>query len=220
MMMMKLVERRCLVFRGGCAGSTRLSGASLGCYTRGGYSASSRRCGLVVRCERPGDGSEQGKTDDSVESLFAKELKKRSINSPNDIQEPSEGQLERSRALQTEGLEGLPERGKQLVTLGSSLFLGFLPLGAVVAVIFATLAFGFGDSFVHQGGSGPPPYVDPNELLAPENFEKNSPGAPFVRFRRNYTDYSDSYGPEETAGNAAAAEQQEQVTTAAATTSE
>ena len=86
MMMMKLVERRCLVFRGGCAGSTRLSGASLGCYTRGGHSASSRRYGVVLRCERPGDGSEQGKTDDSVESLFAKELKKRSINSPNDIQ--------------------------------------------------------------------------------------------------------------------------------------
>lgn len=217
-MVTKLVEKRCLVFRGGCAGSTRLSGASLDCYTRGGYRTNSRRYGVVVRCERPGDSSEQGKTD-SVESLFAKELKKRSINSPNDIQEPSEGQLERSRDLQTEGLEGLPERGKQLLTLGSTFFLSFLPLGAVVAVIFATLAFGFGDSFVHQGGVGPPPYVDPNELLAPENFEKNSPGEPFVRFRRNYTDYSDSYGPEESeeeaAGNAAAAaEQQEHVTAA------
>lgn len=124
--------------------------------------------------------------------------------------------------MQTEGLEGLPERGKQLLTLGSTFFLAFLPLGAVVAVIFATLAFGLGDSFVHKGGSAPPPYVDPNELLSPENFEKNSPGAPFVRFRRNYTDYSDSYGPpEETslaAEEAAPAEpQQEQ---AEVTTSE
>ena len=87
--------------------------------------------------------------------------------------------------MQSEGLEGLPGRAKDLLTLGSTFFLSFLPIGAVVAVIFGTLAFGFGDAFVHTGGAGPPPYVDPNDLLSPDQ----APGAPFVKFRRNYTNY-------------------------------
>ena len=93
--------------------------------------------------------------------------------------------------MQSEGLEGFPDRAKQLLTLGSTFFLAFLPLGAVVAVFFAALAFGLGDSFVHTGGAPPPPYVDPDTLLTPDN----APGVPFVRFRRNYTDYSEAYGP-------------------------
>ena len=44
--------------------------------------------------------------------------------------------------MQSEGLEGLPGRAKDLLTLGSTFFLSFLPIGAVVAVIFGTLAFG------------------------------------------------------------------------------
>ena len=43
---------------------------------------------------------------------------------------------------------------------------------------------------MHTGGAGPPPYVDPNELLDPAN----APGVPYVRFNRNYTDYyADGY---------------------------
>eukprot|EP00212_Chloropicon_laureae_P005786 CAMPEP_0197493950 /NCGR_PEP_ID=MMETSP1311-20131121/25751_1 /TAXON_ID=464262 /ORGANISM="Genus nov. species nov., Strain RCC856" /LENGTH=161 /DNA_ID=CAMNT_0043039265 /DNA_START=6 /DNA_END=491 /DNA_ORIENTATION=- len=111
-----------------------------------------------------------------------------------------EDQLERSRKLQSEGLEGLPDRAKDLLTLGSTFFLSFLPLGAVVAVIFATLAFGLGDSFVRTGGAGPPPYVDPNDLLQPDQ----APGAPFVKFRRFDDNYANSFEQEDPAPAAAA----------------
>lgn len=40
-----------------------------------------------------------------------------------------DGQLERSRQLQSEGLEGFPQRAGSLLTLGSTLFLRFLPAG-------------------------------------------------------------------------------------------
>ena len=39
----------------------------------------------------------------------------------------------------------------------------------------------FSFTLISLGGSPPPAYVDPNELLAPEN----APGAPFVPFHPN-----------------------------------
>jgi len=147
-----------------------------------------KRSQRLVRVRSEGENKEQG-TEPSMESLFAKEIQKRSLSGSysEEVEEKYEDQLERSRKLNSEGLDGLPERGRQLITLGSTFFLSFLPLGAVVAVIFATMAFGLGDSFIRTGGSPPPPYVDPNDLLR----EDQAPGAPFVKFRRNYTDYSD-----------------------------
>ncbi|UPR03542.1 hypothetical protein HOP50_13g68720 [Chloropicon primus] len=146
---------------------------------------------VVVRSGIDNDDlPDEGNLDEvSMESLFASELKRREI-APGEDEVGSGGQLEKSRALQAEGLEGLPARAKELLTLGATSTLAFAPLGAVVAVAFATLAFGLGDSFVHTGGAGPPPYVDPNELLDPAN----APGVPYVRFNRNYTDYyADGY---------------------------
>ncbi len=71
-----------------------------------------------------------------------------------------------------------------------------------MTVIFATLAFGLGDSFVRTGGAGPPPYVDPNDLLQPDQ----APGAPFVKFRRFDDNYVKSFEQEEAEAAAVAAE--------------
>ncbi|PSC76466.1 conserved oligomeric Golgi complex subunit 5 [Micractinium conductrix] len=77
-------------------------------------------------------------------------------------------QLERSRALNSEGLEGLPARAAELLKLGLTFFLAFAPFILVVALAFGGIYFVFGDAFVHGGSpsSGPPPYIDPDMLLA------------------------------------------------------
>lgn len=83
---------------------------------------------------------------------------------------PSElmGQRERSMAMVTEGLEGLIPRASQLVKLGGSVFLAFVPFIAAISVAFAGIYAVMGDSFVHGGDSrsGLPAYVDPAELLS------------------------------------------------------
>jgi hypothetical protein len=120
---------------------------------------------------------------ENLDEMFKKELEKRRINSVDDIKDkpntttttpppmfqndPTEDQLERSRKLNSEGLEGLIPRASALVQLGLSFFLAFGPF--IIAVILASTAIYaiFGDNFVHGGtpsASGPPQY-DPLELL-------------------------------------------------------
>jgi hypothetical protein len=48
-------------------------------------------------------------------------------------------QLDKSRALSSEGLEGLIPRASLLVRLGGTFFLGFLPLIAIVGILFGGL---------------------------------------------------------------------------------
>jgi len=86
-----------------------------------------------------------------------------------------DGQLERSRQLQSEGLEGLPQRAGSLLTLGSTLFLRFLPAGAFIVGATSLLYLFFGSEFVHFGPyegmdmpASQPEYIDPYELLASE----------------------------------------------------
>ena len=135
---------------------------------------------IVRAAEEDGGGEGRGESyDDNVESLFARELRRRSIDPPGEDDERVGGQLDRSRDLNSEGLEGLPDRARQLLTLGATFFLAFLPLGAATALLFGALQLGFGDTFVHQGGKAPE-YIDPNALLAPEA----APGAPMVPFPR------------------------------------
>lgn len=97
-----------------------------------------------------------------VESLFAKELAKRGISGssiddsgsspeaparssppPQLAQKeatPSETpQLDRSRALNSEGLEGLIPRASILLRLGGSFFLGFVPFILLVSALFVGL---------------------------------------------------------------------------------
>lgn len=94
-----------------------------------------------------------------VESLFAKELAKRGISStsvdddgaaveasgrslppPQLAQQkaaPSDTpQLEKSRALNSEGLEGLIPRASVLIRLGGGFFLGFVPFILLVSMLF------------------------------------------------------------------------------------
>ncbi|KAK9908275.1 hypothetical protein WJX75_005342 [Coccomyxa subellipsoidea] len=124
-----------------------------------------------------------GRGEDSTESLFLKELKRRGLSSrktesestartttsappspPNEVQR---SQLEVSRALNSEGLEGLIPRAKELLKLGLSFFLAFGPLILAFVGLAATLYFLFGNQFIHGGRSsmGVPQYVDPYELL-------------------------------------------------------
>lgn len=85
-----------------------------------------------------------------------------------DATQPSnaDDQLARSRALQSEGLEGFPARAAELLKLGSSFFLSFAPLvGATVGAVLVTYLI-FGSDFVHGGSArGPPAYVEPEYLL-------------------------------------------------------
>jgi hypothetical protein len=103
-----------------------------------------------------------------VESMFAKELERRQkiaqgaaadSTASNDDQtsaappprappqqayqsEPSQTpQLDRSRQLNSEGLEGLIPRASVLLQVGVTFFLGFLPLIAIVGGLFGALYF-------------------------------------------------------------------------------
>lgn len=80
-------------------------------------------------------------------------------------------QLDKGRALSSEGLEGLIPRARILLQLGVTFFLGFLPFIAVVGGLFGALYFGFGDQFIHGGEASQsvPAYVDPYALLL-ENY--------------------------------------------------
>eukprot|EP01025_Chloroclados_australasicus_P016980 TRINITY_DN18670_c0_g1_i12.p1 TRINITY_DN18670_c0_g1~~TRINITY_DN18670_c0_g1_i12.p1 ORF type:complete len:215 (-),score=21.63 TRINITY_DN18670_c0_g1_i12:198-842(-) len=128
-----------------------------------------------------------------VESLFMQELKRRGISNAvaDDKRQTLTGekyirkapyydlpksnanqpdQLKKSRALVSEGLEGLFPRASVLLQLGGSFVLGFLPLIAVVGLAFALLVMGFGDQFIHVGGrnglnASSYVYYDPQELL-------------------------------------------------------
>lgn len=121
--------------------------------------------------------------------MFQRELEKRNISRIEDIKEspgviapPSfaagtlgshedqdeDSQLERSRNLNSEGLEGLIPRGSQLLQLGASFFLAFGPFILFVLVSFGAVYSIFGDLFVHTGSpsAGVPQYIDPMELLS------------------------------------------------------
>lgn len=78
-----------------------------------------------------------------------------------------------------EGLEGLIPRGGELIKLGGSVFLGFLPFMLAFSLLFTGVFAVFGDSFLHGGrpGSGPPPYVEPEALLSAPTVD------PYIPFR-------------------------------------
>lgn len=119
-----------------------------------------------------GDGSE------STEQMFERELKKRGLKfqdgqlvqkdgSPVEEEKRSfpsfrrpeqdrnqfsaTGQLERSRQLNSEGLEGLIPRVSQLVQLGGTFWLTFWPFIAAIAASFAALYLFTGSGFIHNG---------------------------------------------------------------------
>ena len=106
------------------------------------------------------------------------------------------GQLERTRELQSEGIEGLPGRAGPLLRLGSTFFLGFAPLIAVVVGGFALLFQLYGDDFVHvgvntaDGGMTTVTRIDPYVLLAEESAD--GPRVPFYLSEAYLTTSGDS----------------------------
>jgi hypothetical protein len=86
----------------------------------------------------------------------------------DDEEDGTSDQLRRSRALGSEGLDGLIPRGSQLLTLGATSFLAFGPFILFVLVSFGAVYMVFGDMFVHGGApsTGVPTYYDPIDLLS------------------------------------------------------
>lgn len=89
-------------------------------------------------------------------------------NTASEDRVPTQDQLEFSRKLNSEGLEGLIPRGALLLRLGLTSFLGFAPLVVATALASWALYAILGSSFIHSGSpaAGPPPYVDAELLLA------------------------------------------------------
>jgi hypothetical protein len=65
-------------------------------------------------------------------------------------------------------VQGLLPRASELIKLGLASTFAFLPIIAVTSVAFAAIYYLLGDAFVHTGtpASNPPPYYDPDALLA------------------------------------------------------
>ncbi|PNH11453.1 hypothetical protein TSOC_001729, partial [Tetrabaena socialis] len=92
-----------------------------------------------------------------------------------------EDQRQKSLGLVNEGLSGLIPRVTVLFQLGGSIFLGFLPFMAAFSLLFSGIYFVFGDAFLHSGieRSGPPRYIDPEQLLSEPTVD------PYIPFDRN-----------------------------------
>eukprot|EP00303_Exanthemachrysis_gayraliae_P007232 CAMPEP_0205998660 /NCGR_PEP_ID=MMETSP1464-20131121/368_1 /ASSEMBLY_ACC=CAM_ASM_001124 /TAXON_ID=119497 /ORGANISM="Exanthemachrysis gayraliae, Strain RCC1523" /LENGTH=130 /DNA_ID=CAMNT_0053371811 /DNA_START=20 /DNA_END=412 /DNA_ORIENTATION=+ len=74
-------------------------------------------------------------------------------STPRPAPEPVPPQLARSRALASEGLEGLPARASQLLQLGATFWLGLPALAAIIAslALVGSLYATLGDRFIHAG---------------------------------------------------------------------
>lgn len=99
-------------------------------------------------------------------------------------------QLDASRALNSEGLEGLPARALELIKLGATFYLPLWPFALAAVTITLGLYLVLGSGFIHPGrtysdGLQPPSYIDPYELLAEE--EKYLERIPFNQ--NTYSDY-------------------------------
>lgn len=144
---------------------------------------------LLARAESDGDKG------DSPEKLFQKELQRRGLPTseqenrstgktstsqaappPNvaDV-EKLRSQLEESRKLNSEGLEGLIPRAKQLLTLGVTFFLAFTPVIIAISLLFGGISWLYGDQFIHGGRPSFTPYIDPAELLSEPTVDERIP---------------------------------------------
>ncbi|GAQ81653.1 hypothetical protein KFL_000860250 [Klebsormidium nitens] len=141
-------------------------------------------------------GDDKSSAGNSPEDAFQRELRRRGLR-PDGTKDPNfkgpktateEGgagkpdppppfaklpdQLEKSRKLNSEGLEGLLPRAGELLKLGTTFFLAFWPLVLTAIVLFGGAYAVLGSNFVHGGersqNAGAPKYVDPYELLAQE----------------------------------------------------
>lgn len=121
-----------------------------------------RWVGLVISTDRRRIAT--GGEEDEVGKAFKKELERRQISSMDDLDDPARvgtsrrggytppppfargaatdevpPQLQRSRALNSEGLEGFLPRASELLKLGLSFFLAFGPFIVAVALAFTAI---------------------------------------------------------------------------------
>ncbi|KAK9862925.1 hypothetical protein WJX84_003937 [Apatococcus fuscideae] len=152
------------------------------------------------------DNKHSEQSDESTESLFMKELRRRgyqnsdgtnkkgdssrgpatSTSAPDrppimrgrPANNPPRSQLDVSRQLNSEGLEGLPGRASVLLRLGLTFFLGFAPFILVVGLLFGGIYLFEGSRFIHGGRPGQmPEYINPDILLAEP--AKDQPRVPY-----------------------------------------
>ncbi|CAI5494975.1 unnamed protein product [Closterium sp. Naga37s-1] len=177
-----------------------------------------RAGGLRIRAmaDKPDDNSSG---NPSTESQFMRELRRRreaqSSNSQSDAASKAPGagaggsaaggggeggagmrdQRAVSNALNSEGLEGLPARAKELIKLGLSFYLPLWPFALAIIIAFTATYLFLGSDFVHPGksygeGRQPPSYIDPYALLEEE--EKYMERIPYDMS----TYLKDNYDPE------------------------
>ncbi|XP_024520253.1 uncharacterized protein LOC9662636 [Selaginella moellendorffii] len=130
--------------------------------------------------EEFGSGEDSGDTAQSFKSSTS------SSSSPSNSSEwrdDRSGQLKRTLALNSEGLDGLIPRAQELIKLGATFFLAFWPLIIAIVALFVAIYLYFGPSFIHEGDlhGGKPPYVDPFQLLEEESLSKEPGLSPYVR---------------------------------------
>lgn len=76
--------------------------------------------------------------------------------------------------------QGLFPRAGELLKLGGSVFLAFVPFILAISLLFGGIYAVMGDHFVHGGdsASGPPAYVDPETLLSEPTVDPYIPYIP------------------------------------------
>eukprot|EP00897_Mesotaenium_endlicherianum_P006343 jgi/Mesen1/5737/ME000029S05047 len=126
---------------------------------------------------KPSEGGSGGKEEGSASASSSRgnpsSSGSSSTGAPRWVEARGQKQLELSRALNSEGLEGLPARAWELVKLGGAFSLSFGPLVLVLVAVFAGCYLYFGNQFIHPGRqywpNGAPPYVEPYQLLDDED---------------------------------------------------
>eukprot|EP00239_Pterosperma_sp_CCMP1384_P008494 CAMPEP_0197859712 /NCGR_PEP_ID=MMETSP1438-20131217/34520_1 /TAXON_ID=1461541 /ORGANISM="Pterosperma sp., Strain CCMP1384" /LENGTH=248 /DNA_ID=CAMNT_0043476317 /DNA_START=153 /DNA_END=899 /DNA_ORIENTATION=+ len=93
--------------------------------------------------------------------------------------EEMDNQLEKSRLLNSEGIEGFPTRAGELLKLGGSFFLAFGPFIGGVVILFLVVYFALGSDFIHGGSYYQEPFVTPEELLLAPTVD---PMVPFSQY--------------------------------------
>ncbi|XP_024529806.1 uncharacterized protein LOC9650944 [Selaginella moellendorffii] len=122
-------------------------------------------------------------SSDTAQSFKSSTSSSSSSSNSSEWRDDRSGQLKRTLALNSEGLDGLIPRAQELIKLGATFFLAFWPLIIAIVALFVAIYLYFGPSFIHEGDlhGGKPPYVDPFQLLEEESLSKEPGLSPYVR---------------------------------------
>mmetsp|Transcript_18804 Transcript_18804/g.32087 ORF Transcript_18804/g.32087 Transcript_18804/m.32087 type:complete len:202 (+) Transcript_18804:55-660(+) len=149
------------------------------------FAAELRKRKMLEASRASGEGSKESPpssptSKDPFTSNNATSTRARTAPPPRISMDGSQDQRQRSLSMVNEGLEGLPGRASQLIQLGGSIFLAFLPFMLAFSLLFSGVYWVFGDTFLHTGAerSGQRTYIDPQRLLSEPTVD------PYVQFRK------------------------------------